>query len=224
MSLFSPNEIRFRIIDINPDSIESAKAIIETLGLDDHLLGFETIDAGNYRIPPDEQPDIIIMEIMQNCLMKEPQVAVTRRLLEQAPNAALIPEEILIELVLVDSSRELNLEITEQERETIRKERIHVGTVFTLNSESVALWKDDASRRLPASRLLLPATIPAGYQPMLATLIRTYGSHMLQNLESGLTIPRPLSTTGSFAQGDTIQFHYQTGNNPRLECEVIPNP
>jgi hypothetical protein len=137
MAILSSTEATFTLLDVHPESIVSAKSIIDTLGLADSVASFETVDAGSYRVCPDKLPDVILMEIMQACLESEPQVAVTRHLLKQAPHAVLIPEEVCIDLTLVDPSREFDLDGLERNRGTIQRDRIPVASVFVVNRETV---------------------------------------------------------------------------------------
>jgi len=222
MTIFSSGEATFTILDVHPDSIASAKSIVETLDLADSVASFETVDAGSYEVGADWQPDIILMEIMNACLESEPQVAVTRHLLLQAPQAILVPEEIRIDLTLANPSCEFDPDSLEQDGETIARDRIPVASVFAVNRETVHSWGDHCSDRLPASTVQMPAFRDHRYEPMLFTAIRIYENHVLKDYESGLTVPRPLSIYGAFEPGDTIRFHYELGSHPRLHCSLEP--
>ena len=220
MAIFSSSEATFTLLDIHSESIASARSIIDTLCLSESVVSFETLDAGFYRIPPDQPPDVILIEIMQACLESEPQVAVTRHLLPQAPNAILIPEEVRIDLTLVAPSNEFNLDSWEQNGGDKQRDRVPVGSVFVVNRETVSLWKSNSSNRLPGLSVQIPDSMEQRYQPMLFTKIRTYQQHILEDYDSGLTCPRILSTEETVKAGDTIQFHYELGQQPRLIGEV----
>jgi hypothetical protein len=220
MAIFSPKEATFTLLDVHPESIESVKSIVDTLGLADCVANFETLDAGLYRVYPNRPPDVILMEIMQACLESEPQVAITRHLLPQAPNAILIPEEVRVDLTLVDPSREFDLDGLERNGGDIQRDRIPVASVFVVNRETVNSWKSNCSNRLPGSAGRIPDSMEQRYQPMLFTRIRVYQNHILKDYDSGLTCPRRLSIEGAIKAGDTIQFHYELGRQPRLKGEV----
>ncbi|MHC4400583.1 MAG: SAM-dependent methyltransferase [Planctomycetota bacterium] len=219
MTVFSSTEATFTLLDLHPESIQSAESIVDTLGLTDSVASFETVDAGSYRVCPDQPPDVILMEIMRACLESEPQVPVTRHLLEQAPHAILVPEEVTIDLTLVDPSREFDLDGLEQNRGPVQRDRIPVASVFVVNRQSVSSW-DNCSDRLPASSARIPEPLEQRYEPMLFTTIRVYKNHVLKDYDSGLTYPRPLSIQGEIKPGDTIRFHYKLGSHPRLNGEV----
>jgi hypothetical protein len=220
MATFSSTEATFTLLDVHPESIASAQSIVDTLGLSESAASFETLDAGSYRICPDQPPDVILIEIMQACLESEPQVAITRHLLKQAPHAILVPEEVRVDLMLVDPSHEFDMTALEQNRDPTQRDRIPVGSVFVVNRETVSLWDGNRNHRLPASTVQIPDSLEQRYQPMLFTIIRTYKNHILMDYDSGLTCPRLLSIEGAFQPGDTIQFYYELGRHPRLIGEV----
>lgn len=220
MAVFSSAEAAFTLLDVHPESIESAKSIVNILGLADRVANFETMDAASYRVCPDQPPDVILMEIMQACLESEPQVAITRHLLKQAPNVILIPEEVRVDLTLVDPSREFDLDRLKQNGSPIQPDRIPVTSVFVVNRETVDSWNSNCGNRLPASAVQIPESVEQQYQPMLFTRIRAYQNHILKDYDSGLTYPRSLPIKGVVKPGDTIQFHYELGSRPRLYGEV----
>jgi hypothetical protein len=217
MSVLSSTEATFTLIDVHPESIRSAKAIIDTLGFADSVSSFETLDAASYRVSLDEPPDLILLEIMQACLESEPQVAITRHLLMQAPHAILVPEEICIDLTLVDPSCEFDLDGFEQNRDPLQRDRIPVASVFVVNRETVTSWGSNCKNRIPASIVRIPPSLEQRYQPMLFTVIRVYKGHILKDYDSGLTCPRPPSVEGTFRPGETIHFYYELGDHPRLK-------
>ncbi|MGC1374700.1 MAG: class I SAM-dependent methyltransferase, partial [Anaerolineales bacterium] len=220
MAIFSPQEAAFTLLDIHSESIESAKCIAATLGLADRVARCETMDAALYRIDPDQPPDVILMEMMQACLKSEPQVAIARHLLLQAPRAILIPEEVRIDLVLVDLSREFALDDLEQNTGGIQRDRIPVAPVFVVNREAVHLWESIGGNRLPGLAARLPDPMQQRYRPMLFTNIRIYQDHVLKDYDSGLTCPRHFSSDMPIQAGDTIYFHYELGRQPRLKGEA----
>ena len=220
MAIFSSAEATFTLLDVHPESIESAKSIVDTLGFGESVASFETADAGSYRVCPDQLPDVILMEIMRACLESEPQVAVTRHLLKQAPHAILLPEEVSIDLTLVDPSREFDLTGLEQNRDPIQRDRIPVASVFVLNRETVNSWDSNDSNRLPASTVRIPDSLEQRYEVMLFTVIRVYKDHILKDYDSALTCPRSPSIEGAIKPGDTVQFHYDLGSRPHLHGEV----
>ena len=220
MAIFSSSEATFTLLDVHSESIVSAKSIVDSLCLSESVVRFETLDAASYRVCPDQPPDVILIEILQACLESEPQVAITRHLLSQSSSAILIPEEVRVDLTLVDPSREFDSDNLVRNGGDIQRDRIPVGSVFVINREAVCSWKDDSSSRLPGSSIRIPDSVEQRYQPMLFTKIRVYQKHILKDYDSGLTCPRTLSIAGAIKVGDTIQFHYELGRHPGLRCQV----
>jgi len=220
MASLPSTEVTFILLDVHPESIASAKSIVDILGLSESVASFETVEAASYRLCPEQPPDIILMEIMQSCLEKEPQVAITRHLLKQAPHAILIPEEVCIELTLIDPSYEFDLECLERNPRTDRRDRIPVASVFIVNRETVKSWEGHFRNRLTASTVRMPDFFEQRYQPMLFTFIRIYKNHVLKDYDSGLTCPRAPSIEGEIKPGDKIQFYYELGSHPQLKGQV----
>lgn len=218
MSVLSNSIATFTLLDIHRQSIESAKRIVSRLGLLNSVKEFEAIDACCYQLDPEFPPDIILTETMQACLESEPQVAITRHLLGQAPQAVLIPEEVRIDLRTVDVSREFASSLSPQER-NLQCGRINIGTVFALSRDAVLAWRDQ--NHISSTMIRIPHTIKRDYEPMLFTRIRVYGDHALDPYDSGLTIPRPPLSCNSLRRGDTVRFRYLEGRQPRLIAEAV---
>lgn len=220
MAVLSPKQVTFTLLDIHSGSIESVKSIVAALGLAGFVADCEAMDAGSYRINPDRTPDVILIEIMQACLESEPQVAVARHLAPQAPKAILIPEEVRIDLVLVDPSCEFDFDGLQRNGGDIQRDRIPVAPVFVLNRDTITSWNGLCTDRLPGSAARIPDFMEQRYQPMLFTTVRVYQDHVLKDYDSGLTYPRVFSNKVAIRAGDTIQFHYELGRQPRLSGEV----
>lgn len=145
-------------------------------------------------------------------------MALTRHLLRQAPDAWLIPEEVRIDLALVDLSREFNLGNEDERGAPVARDRIEVATLFTLNRRQVELWDDQRGDRLPAAKVQIPDAVDSRYQLMLFTLISVYGEERLKDYDSGLTCPKYFAVDDSIRPGDIVQFHYALGARPGLRA------
>ncbi len=219
MTVLSSQEATFTLLDIHPESIASARCIVDTLGLADHLTHCEAVDAISYHIPAEHAPDIILIEVMQACLEAEPQVALTRHLLDQAPDAILIPEEIRVELAWVDPAHEFSANGLGQNTNHFQ-ERTPVSSLFTVNRETVHSWRNLTGNSLPGADLQIPDPLESRYQLMLFTLVQVYGDHLLKDYDSGLSSPRQFSGDRPVEAGNTVRFHYKLGRQPRLIGKV----
>ena len=220
MSIFDARDVAFTLLDIHTESIASVASIIGKLQIADRVEAMRSMDALEYRVSSDDMPDIVLLELLRAVLEAEPQVAVTRHLLAQAPHATLVPECIDVELQLVDPAREFNLGDVGQE--TYQRERISLGAVFTVNRDRIQSWDEIETDQLPGAELRIPDHDPDRYRPMLFTRIRIHGEHLLENYDSGLSVPRLLASP-EVAPGDRLRFHYRLGPKPELVCEPVAN-
>jgi predicted RNA methylase len=221
MAVFSPQDVKFTILDIHPPSVDSARSVVDTLGLDEHVMSYEVIDAMHYQVQPDKTPDITVMEIMNACLEKEPQVAITRHLLDQAPQMILVPESVRVDAYLVDPSKEFTLVDPQSRLTNTDRDRIFLGTVFELSRETVKLWRSENNALLPAASIQIPDRLENRYSPMLFTNIQVYKDHRLKEHDSGLTMPRVFPYNGPIRRGDTLKFYYRLGSHPALICDSV---
>lgn len=221
MSVLPAADATFTLLDVHADAIASAKSVVDRLELTASVTGFVTTDATSFEVSAGLEPDVILVETMQACLQSEPQVAIVRHLLKQAPDAILVPEEVRIDLVLVNPAREFDLRAPEQRGERWQRDRIGVAPVFVLNRETVASWNGVEGDHLPACAARLPTTLGPEYRPMLFTTIRVYGACVLEDYDSGLTCPRRLQVEGRIEPEDIVQFRYVLGQQPRLHCEIL---
>ena len=222
MAVFSPIEATFTMIDLHDASIRSAAAVIRRLGLSTSVSGLINAEATRYEIDPKAPPDIILIETMQAGLEKEPQVAITRHLLAQAPEALLVPEAVNIDLVFADTSGLVGGRDIFSAPDLESSSRIRAGTVMRLDRRSVVGWQGIVGPKLPAATLRVPDDVRQRHQPMLFTSIDVFGRHRLGEAVDGLTAPRLLSADKAFRAGDQLVFQYRLGKHPRLVAAVEP--
>jgi len=221
MSLYPASTLRFTLLDIHPESIASAQQLIAKLVLDDRVGDYVVADASEYQVPKDSLPDIILSETMNVTLRNEPQVAISRNLVGQAPQAILIPEQVLIDLVQLAPGKEHSMVSSDHEGEIPppQRERIHLGEVFTLDKENIAQWQGSDDNSLPAHSIELPAFLDPRLQLNLLTTITTYGDITLGDYDSSLTLPTKLQLGESVVPGHPVHFHYRLGDHPGLVAQ-----
>ena len=223
MSLYPPERVRFTLLDIHRQSLESARALVSRFGFGAHVAGFRHEDACGYTIPEHEAPDVIISETMNAGLAKEPLVAISCRLLAQAPNAVMLPERVCIDVCLMDESNEFTLlspdhvgEIPEPQRD-----RVMLGRVFELNAGHARTWEKQAGDLLPAGRVRIPSPLEERYRPKLLTRVQVYPGTVLGDYDSSITCPQPLPGGELLRGGEILQFHYRLGREPGLVHEIV---
>jgi hypothetical protein len=222
MTVFPPEKVRFTVLDLHPESIESAKSVVRRLGLDRSVAEFVLADACEYTIPADAIPDIILSETMSAALEKEPQVAIMRHLLGQAPDAVIVPESVRVDAFLVDTSKEPDIIVPEIGSPPAKgqPDRIPLGPVFELNAATIRSWASLSDDRLPAAAIRIPPPPEPSYRPFLLTTIATHGEHVLRTHDSSLTGIREITDLNDLSAGRSLQFHYRLGAAPCLVAEA----
>jgi len=218
MSVFTAAEVTFSLLDIHPESIDSVHSIINSLELFDRLTTLKTADAATCSIEGDATPDVILIEMMRAGLEAEPQVAVAMNLLHQAPNVVLIPQEIRLELALVNSLREFVTSPSSDEVRTPERDRVEIGSIIVLTREGLGSRIDQQTRSIPAASLRIPEFDPVRYRPMILTTVHVYQEHLLKDYDSGITCPRPLHMREALTPGATVDFSYEMGTRPGLRA------
>lgn len=219
MSIHGAEDVVFTLIDIHEESISSVARIAAHFDLTDHIKDLEVQDALTYKIDAASPPDILVMEIMQACLDKEMQVPVARHILAQAPDVIMVPEAIHVDLTLIQPSIEYDTMLT-GDLEKLHRSRQHIGRVFSLTKETIIDWRDIDGDVLPAAEIVIPPYSSDTHQLMMFTEITTFGSHRLQNRETGLTAPQIHSSIVSTRPGQQIKFKYKLGHKPGLVGEM----
>ncbi|TXT40598.1 MAG: hypothetical protein FD135_1126, partial [Comamonadaceae bacterium] len=64
MTVFPAGQVRFTLMDIHQDCLDSAQALIDSFGLAGHVDAQVCADATRYQIPAEQMPDIIVSETM----------------------------------------------------------------------------------------------------------------------------------------------------------------
>lgn len=215
--------VRVRALDLFEASLESVRVIATNLDLSGCLDLALCEDACSYTPGDDWRPDVVVTETMLAGLEREPQVAISRHLLGRYPEASLVPERVRIELALVEPGVLFqpggSLHEGTLERATLVRE-----TVFVLDRDRIASWRDAGHDRLPAGTLRTPERVSDTCVPMLLTTVETGGGHALRAFESGLTTPRVVRMPFTLRPGGVIRSWYRLGADPGLEFEQADEP
>lgn len=203
---FGSDEITFTLIDIHQRSMDSARIIFEKFGFEKYVCEFIKTDATVYQNENGKKFHIIITETMQKTLEKEPQAAITLNLVNQlCENGIFIPQKITVKACLVNPALEFDAESKD-------KERIYLGTILELSTDSkdifsprtVKIPSDDLSRR----------------QLMLLTHIQIFEDKILRDYNSGISYPTVLHKI-KIEKGRILEFKYVIGKNPHFEYQYI---
>ena len=220
MALLPPTQVVFTLLDIHAASLVSARVLVEEFGLADHVAAYVEADATTYQVPATFIPDVIVSETMNVCLGKEPQVAITRHLRVQVPEAVMVPAAIRIEACMLDPVREQQNMFLGVGESLPKPEREYLGTVFELTGSSVSAWASMDGPSLPAARIVIPPGLARRFKFRLLTRIHVYGGFSLSDYDSSLNLPQKLAGDPELSGGEQLQFRYTLGEKPGLEYEL----
>ncbi len=92
---FDPEDVQVTLLDLTATSLQSAKKLIDHLGLTSYIRSYELQDAITYKHPKEFSLHLIVSETMDKGLTKEPQVRITQNLVPQLHRDGIfIPEQI----------------------------------------------------------------------------------------------------------------------------------
>jgi hypothetical protein len=210
--------VRFVLVDVHASSLAAARGLFEWAGVAGMLQATWRADAATLRLPRGLAPAVLIVEVMQRALAREPQLAVLANLLPQCPaEVRLVPQRIRIEAWLARVASEFN--------PARPRERIALGALLELSRDTAAgfaaLLATGATALLPR-RLRVPATAPTGLGLMLRTRIETAPGVELADYDSGLTYPHFLLALGTVQPGETLLFDYRLGHDPGFRVRREP--
>jgi len=161
---------------------------------------------------------VVVAEVMQRALIKEPQVAVTVNAVKHLhAGGVLVPERVELQPCLLDPSKEFSIaEDASQEPPPAVRRRINLGPPFVLSAESAKGSDVTRSGTIRLPDVHLPAQIAPGYELKILTKIVTFGDIVIQDYESGLTFPHPPMGDFETAPGTKFELRYRLGEEPGL--------
>ncbi|SOE19712.1 hypothetical protein SAMN06298216_0216 [Spirosomataceae bacterium TFI 002] len=204
--LFNPDEIQFTLLEINKNSVDSAKKLIGALNLTKHVKEVFIADAVTFKVPSPKAFHILISETLDAMLFRECYVPILFNLLPQFnENVILIPENVIINLSflpLTEGDAELGLGSVLDVRESIM-ENSNLDEIPTMLPEKVIDLKSHNLNQY--DRILLD------------TKVHVQGEIWLTRNESSLTIPLQLTLEQPFTK-KTIAFTYEMEPQIELKC------
>lgn len=227
-TVFTSAEVQFTFLEINPGSTGLLKKVINTFGIQAYVNEIIETDALSYRMDREKPHHVVITETMQNALQKEPQVGITRNLVPQMePKAIFIPENIVIEAVLLDprKNRDRMMGDDISGRDCYRV----LGKVFEVNRETMAIDEQSGSHiqdefHFPEVEIEIPAEIASGYRQLcLCTRIDVFAGERLDYWQCSLTLPKLIMDLEQHKpRVKRMGFQYVTGKNPGFRWREYP--
>jgi hypothetical protein len=202
-TVYTSNDIKCTLLEINLESIKSLNKIINAFGIESYIYEIVQCDAAAYKA---QRPiHIAVAEVMQNALKKEPQVAVTINLAPQLEKGGIfIPEEVNVNAALLKSTAAIE-----------EKSMLPIGEIFNLNR--------DTTRERAETKILLD--IPQGAAldhkwVYLLTEIKVFDRYYLGYNQCSLTLPYKLCSLDKLdISPKNVCLQYIMDDKPRFSYE-----
>jgi hypothetical protein len=233
-SRFSPDEIRFTLLDVHERSLNGARRVFQALGKSAFVRDTIRCDAASYRHGAPHAVHVVVVEAMQAALEKEPQVAITLNLAPQlCPGGIFLPERITVDCCLCDVAKEFPaLPAGADAPDSLPagaagRGRVHLGRVLDLTAggcrdpSASSSGNEHGWASLPPTLLHVPEHVDGELHLMLLTAITVFGSIALDEHESGLTTPRVLFDAGKMRGGQALAFEYHLGDRPGFRYRYL---
>jgi hypothetical protein len=207
LALWPADRASFTLLDIHAEALAPARRLVAALGLEPGVAAWVQADAASWRLDPEALPDVIVSETMSAALKREPQVAITRNLLGQAPGALMVPAEVRVDGVLCERP----------DAHTAWRDTTALGQVFALNAAAVQAWDAAPDGSLPAATIALPPVLAPHNTLRLLTEITVFDDIVLRQGDCSLNTPRFLDGKPAFEGGQQLRFRYRLGADPGIE-------
>lgn len=225
ISRYSPEEVTFTLLEINPESFEGLSNTIQYFNAQVYITEMTLCDAIEYKIPKDVNVDVLVSETMMHGLKSEQQVAICCKLLSQLErDVILIPEEVTLNLLAINS-----------EKRSAFKQQINgdleyfkrLGNLFTFNKETIrkhqsAFLSAFPNYIFPEVSIPIPNNTNIAFNELsIETHIKVFEDEVLEIDESSLTVILKLIPLNSMLQTVKIlHANYVCGEHPGLQCRM----
>ncbi|MCC6410235.1 MAG: hypothetical protein IT270_01170 [Saprospiraceae bacterium] len=191
-TVFSPADVQFTLLEINPSSVSFLQNTLNALQIDAFVRDIIECDAATFDASVCKPFHLVVSETMQKGLKIEPQVPLSINLLaDLEPGGLLVPEKIVIHAGLFNPS--VSAEGPEKAPVKLLAEVLDLSiSGLRAIQPNQTQWKHQFGP-FPEVVVQLPQSFDPGYiRFCLFTTIQTFGDHSLQFRESGLTQPHQL--------------------------------
>jgi len=214
LPFFAADELAFTFLDIHQTSTDATQRLYQSLGAQDYVERWVTADASTF--VPDGTYHIIVAEVLQRGLTREPQVQVTRHLARYLKEGgSFVPEEITLDLAICDP-RPIFMPAKDGElMQTVNEERLQLGRVFTLTAES-AVAMETVDGQVPLGTIIVPEIPHPDMTMHIFTRVRTHGDLWLNEKDCSLNLVVPVDLFPTAKSGERLNVSYRIGDQPGL--------
>lgn len=230
-TLFSPDEVKFTLLEINEQTLACLETVMDLFDAKPYVEEIIHADACNYQLIEKGKHHIFITETMQQALKNEPQVSITLNLLPQMkPDCYLIPERIVVDLGVLDFKR--NFERMQGNLSACSDYYLKMGRVLDFGKETALSVSEDRRRDINKNAFecdsvpCLPSLEARFNAVYLMTEICVFGNCWLKPYESSLNLPLKISNSTDLVVGShRLNFYYEIDSKPQFKWKKRPlNP
>ncbi|KGL63500.1 phytanoyl-CoA dioxygenase [Polaribacter sp. Hel1_85] len=206
---FKPEEVQFSLLEINKNAVISAKKLIDSLDLNEHIKDFYTADAITFKVPEADTFDILISETLDALLYRECYVPILINLLPQfKKDIVLIPQNVILNMSFV----------SETKNEEVSKE-CDLGSLFNVRDAISGIENSKGiPSQLPVFKMNLPSLNMGFYDTfLLDTKVHIYNDIWLTRNESSLTIAHNFKLEKPFKNSAAIFTYFM---EPEIELKI----
>lgn len=205
--LFKPEEIQFSLLEINKNSVISAKKLIDTLNLSSYVKDIYTADAITFKINNGSSFHVLISETLDALLYRECYVPILINLLPQfKKDIVLIPENVILDLSVVLNNK------TNSD-----SEEINIDTIFNTKT-SVSKNTNTILTELPSTKIDISSFDENLINRFIIdTKVHIYKDIWLSRNESSLSIPYEFSLEKPFKNKIAVFTYFL---EPEIEMKI----
>jgi hypothetical protein len=230
---FSPADFQVTLIDVHAPAVAAVRQIVQALGIADYVHDVIQADAMTYAPPAGQQYHLLVLEVMQGALAREPQVALTLRFLPNlVPGGVLVPGRITIDACLTSRAREDFGTLLRRDPDgfpvdhsDLASTRVYLGNLLALEADYGQVYQKaspEAGDTLPAVTIHVPPRPPGIDQFMLLTCVEVYPPFTIVDYESDVSHPVILPDLNGVGSGSDVTFAYTFGPKPGFRYHVRP--
>ncbi|MBL7806151.1 MAG: hypothetical protein JNL02_20580 [Saprospiraceae bacterium] len=216
--LLKENSAVFTLLDVWPENVQSVKRLIDAFQAESFVREIAVADAVRYRIDPNGRAHVLVMELLQAGLSKEPQVAALANLAPQLlPGGIVLPERIRVNAGLLHPGKDMR-RMTDPDwagQDVFRL--LEPGFTLTADPDDWQSFLRGEERiiHLPANR------DPAYNRLCLFTALQVYENECVETWESALTQPLLLKNLEEPPQATGIALRYECGVAPGFRFRLL---
>ncbi len=220
LSLEGMERLEVTFLDIHPESLGLAQSLATAFNLNPSRHRWLQKDAAAFAPESDTQYHLIVTEVMQQALRREPQVAVTRNLAHHLhPEGIFIPEEITLSFGWFHPGKHVRSLLNPESMQQHQWLQV-MGEVFALSPKIARQWPLDALQ-LAGKTISISPPPDSNWEARIFTDIRVYEELNLTLFDCSLNMPEPIGPIDS--RSEQLSFLYEISTQPGLRPVLPPS-